>query len=194
MTLLTRRTFLSSLAGACATAVIPSYGLATAKRPGSRLDRLVPLIDPVVDLHNPHTGDTLTTRFHGPTGYDPDAVALINYLMRDWREASIVQMDVRLFWALAVIRQAAMKDGHSGLIHLNSGYRTKKTNDHLRSLGYHTAPSSMHIKAQANDIVVEGAKVADIAKFVEWLQVGGTGHYRGSFVHMDSGPIRQWSE
>lgn len=191
---MSRRLFLSGLSGACLSAAIPSLGLASPKRAGSRLDQLVPLIDPVLDLRNPHTNERVFTRFYTLTGYDMAAVNQINALMRDWRENEVVQMDVRLFWALAAIRQAAMKDGHSGQIQLNSGYRSKKTNDNLRKLGYHTAVNSMHLKGQANDIVLEGTKVADIARYAQWLQIGGTGHYRNDFVHIDSGPIRLWTE
>jgi uncharacterized protein YcbK (DUF882 family) len=192
--MLSRRRFLTSIAAFCGAAAIPSLGLATSSRPGSRLDQLVPLIDPSLEIHNAHTDERIRVRFHTPTGYDMSAVVRLNAIMRDWRENEVVQMDVRLFWGLAAIRQASMKDGHSGEITLLSGYRTEKTNALLRSKGYGAARNSLHLRGKANDFILEGARVSDIARYAEWLQVGGIGYYRRSaFVHMDSGTVRRWN-
>jgi uncharacterized protein YcbK (DUF882 family) len=188
-----RREFIASLAAAAASVAIPSMGMASASRPGSRLDMLVPLIDPALDIRNSHTDERLRVRFHSASGYDMSAVARINHIMRDWREDEVVQIDVRLFWGLAAIRHAAMKDGHSGEITLLSAYRTQKTNVHLREMGYNAAINSLHLRGKANDFILAGTRVSDIARYAEWLEVGGTGHYRDSFVHIDSGPVRRWN-
>lgn len=145
-------------------------------------------------MKNAHTDERIRVHFHTPTGYDMSSVARLNAIMRDWRQNEIVQMDVRLFWGLAAIRQAAMKDGHSGQITLLSGFRTQKTNALLRERGYGAAKNSLHLRGMANDFILEGTQVVDIARYAEWLQVGGTGYYRkSSFVHMDSGPVRRWN-
>lgn len=191
---ISRRSFTSLLAGAAlagAGLLPPGPALAMPSRPDSRLDRLVPEIDPVVDLYNANTKEKIKVRFFNGSRYDMEAVKQINWHLRDWRQKEMVQVDVRLFWALAAIRASAMKAGHSGQIQVNSGYRTKATNMALRRMGYRTADNSLHMKAMAVDFMVPGAKVGDIAKLAEWLEIGGTGIYR-NFVHIDSGEIRKW--
>ncbi|MCW3784654.1 YcbK family protein [Defluviimonas salinarum] len=191
---------MTGIAATVAGPLMPAYAATTgieaeAERPdrqGSRLDRLVPLIEPYLDLFNPHTQERLKVRFFGATGYNMSGIRDLNWLLRDWRRGEMVQLDVRLYWGLAAIRSASLKDGHSGEITVNSGFRTRQTNDKLRLEGYHTAPNSFHIKGRAVDFTVDGGKVEDVAKYAEWLEIGGTGHYRGRFVHIDSGRKRRW--
>lgn len=161
-------------------------------RKNSRLDQLVPLIDPFLDLYNPHTGERKKVRFFGTTGYIRDGLTEINYMLRDWRQDRVVQMDVRLYWGLAAIRTAAVRDGLSGEIQVNSGFRTKRTNEFLRSEGYQPAVNSLHLRGRAVDFVVKGGDVANVARYAQWLEIGGTGHYRGRFIHVDSGDRRVW--
>jgi len=188
------------LIGAAAMALTSSIGLPAlseegpppAARPSSRLDQLVSAIRPELRMFNANTNERMSTRFFSPTGYDLNEIRRINWFMRDWRQAETRQVDVRLLWALAAIRQAAMRDGHDGEIRFLSGYRSRKTNDLLRRQGYGAAEDSLHIRARANDFSLPGVPVADVAKYAEWLEVGGVGHYPGSFVHIDSGEIRTW--
>lgn len=164
-----------------------------AARRKSRLDQLASAIRPELRMINMNTGERMSTRFFGATGYDLVEIRRINWFMRDWREEEARQVDVRLLWALAAIRQAAMKDGHDGEIQFLSGYRTRKTNDLLRRQGYGAAEDSLHIQARASDITLPGIPVADVAKYAEWLEVGGVGLYpRSGFVHIDSGKVRTW--
>lgn len=161
-------------------------------RPQSRLDQLVPLIEPYLDLFNPHTQERKQVRFFGATGYNRAGLQEINVLLRDWRRNEVVQCDVRLYWALAAIRTAALRDGLSGEIQINSGYRSRATNDFLRSEGYRTAVNSFHMRGRAVDFVVRGGEVEHVARYAQWLEIGGTGHYRGQFVHIDTGERRVW--
>jgi uncharacterized protein YcbK (DUF882 family) len=189
------------LIGAAATALTSSIGLPALSeegpppaRPSSRLDQLVPAIRPELRMFNANTNERMSTRFFGPTGYDPVEIRRINWFMRDWREGETRQVDVRLLWALAAIRQAAMKDGHDGEVRFLSGYRSRKTNDLLRRQGYGAAEDSLHIRARANDFNLPGVPVGDVAKYAEWLEVGGVGNYpRSGFIHIDSGEVRAWS-
>ena len=188
------------LLGAAATLVTSQVGLpALAQegpapaRPDSRLDQLVSAIRPELRMLNANTEERMSTRFFGPTGYDPVEIRRINWFMRDWREGEARQVDVRLLWALAAIRQAAMKDGHDGEVLFLSGYRSRKTNDLLRRMGRGAAKDSFHISARASDFSLPGVPVADVATYAEWLEVGGVGHYpKNHFVHIDSGELRSW--
>jgi len=161
-------------------------------RRNSRLDQLVPAIRPELRMFNANTNERMSTRFFGPTGYDAGEIRRINWFMRDWREGETRQVDVRLLWAMAAIRQAAMKDGHDGEVRFLSGYRSRKTNNLLRRQGYGAAEDSLHISARANDFSLPGIPVAAVAQYADWLEVGGVGHYPGSFIHIDSGQMRSW--
>jgi len=47
---------------------------------------------------------------------------------------------------------------------------------------------------KASDIRVEGVELADLHKAALSLKAGGVGFYPVSdFVHVDVGPVRQWS-
>lgn len=161
---------------------------ADPKRAGSVLDDLAPKIAPYLDLKNSNTGETFTGSYFVNGAYDMDQVLKLNWFMRDWRRKEAVLMDVRLFWALSALRQAAMKDGHDGRIVFTSGYRTKRTNDSLEG----AARDSLHLRGQANDFAIPGIPTAVIYKYALWLDVGGVGHYPNRFIHIDTGRERTW--
>ena len=191
--MLTRRNMITGLA--CAIGVMPAVAAATTTiRPETRLDALVPRIDPVVDMSNAHTGERISLRYYSPSGYDLNAIRQINWFMRDFRQREAIQMDARLFWTLSAIRMAARQDGHSGHTILLSGYRSERTNRMLRERGVNAARNSLHIIGKAADITLEGVSIEHLANYARWLQVGGVGSYRRSnFVHIDSGHERGWT-
>lgn len=191
-----RREILLGATAALAASVFGLPAVSAAEpapwRPNSRLDKIVSAIRPELRMFNANTGERMSSRFFDPSGYDMVEIHRINWFMRDWREEEIRQVDVRLLWAMAAIRQAAMKDGHDGEIRFLSGYRTRKTNDLLRRQGFKTAQDSLHLSARASDFSLPGVPVSHVAIYAEWLEVGGVGHYPGSFVHIDSGEFRTW--
>lgn len=158
-------------------------------RPGSRLDALFRDIEPVLKMRNGASGETVSARFHDGSQYDRRAVEALNRFMRDFREDRAAQMDARLFWALAAISQAARLAGANSRIGFLSGYRTGKTNRALVG----AARNSLHLQGRAVDFLIPGVPVERLAAYAEWLQIGGVGHYRGRFVHVDSGPLRRWA-
>lgn len=191
--MLTRRKLITSAMVAASFSVLPMNAALAASGGGkTRLDQLVKHIEPVLDLHNSNTRENLKVRFFSGTGYDHQAVREINWFMRDWRQSRAIQIDVRVIWGLAALRHAALKDGNPGLIRVNSGYRTKETNELLRRQGYGAADRSLHLSGKAIDFTMPGASVKDLADYAEWLEIGGTGYYPNRFVHIDSGPARRW--
>lgn len=195
--MISRRKIISSGIASALLPVLPTFAndglnIPEPVRKNSKLDQLVPLIEPYLDLYNPHTRERKKVRFFGRSGYNRDGINKINYLLRDWRQDRVVQMDVRLYWGLAAIRTAAVRDGLTGEIQINSGFRTKQTNNYLRSEGYQPAVNSLHLRGRAVDFVVKGGNVANVARYAQWLEIGGTGHYRGRFIHVDSGDQRVW--
>ena len=191
-----RRDLLCALGAAGSFALLPGHpvlaGTPSPTRPSSRLDALAGAISPRLDLLNAHTGERLSGRFFNGIGYSRRKLRQTEWFMRDWRERESKPVDARLLWALAALRQAARAQGHSGEIVFLSGYRSEKTNTMLRRKGLGAARNSFHLEARAVDFVVPGVPVQDVATYAEWLQVGGTGHYRRNFIHIDTGPERTW--
>ncbi|CAN0588617.1 unnamed protein product, partial [Laminaria digitata] len=72
-------------------------------------------------------------------------------------------------------------------------YRSTKTNNLLRSRGGGAARNSLHIKAKAIDFSLPGIPVGAVSQYASWLELGGVGHYPGSFTHIDTGSIRSWT-
>lgn len=189
--LLNRRSLLKGGMALALGAALPDIVRADVAR--SRLDSLVSIVDPVLQIHNVHTDETIDLRFFDASGYDMQSIQDINWIMRDWRQKEAVQVDERLIWALATLRLAARRAGHNGLIRLHSGYRSEETNAYLRSKGINAAMQSFHLTARAADFSMEGIPTSKIAEYAHWLEIGGIGHYQNSFIHIDSGPYRQWN-
>lgn len=90
-----------------------------------------------------------------------------------------VKIDTELVDFLQKIR-----DHFGKPIIINSGYRCEK---HNKTVG--GAASSLHTKGMAADIVVEGVKPVEVAKYAETIGVLGIGLYGaedGNFVHIDT--------
>lgn len=93
---------------------------------------------------------------------------------------SVVQIDDKLVEILQNIR-----DHFGKRVTVSSGYRCEK---HNKRVGGATA--SRHAKGMAADIVVQGVKPAEVAKYAESIGVLGIGLYEtakdGYFVHVDT--------
>ena len=194
-----RRTVLRALGGGLALPLVagcaPRYeALPSPSRPGSRLDSLMPVTDSYLDVTNQNTGESVALRFIDDGNYDRRAIRRLDWLFRDWRQNRDPEIDPRVYWGLAALSDAARREGHSGKITLLSGFRTKRTNNMLRSQGKGAASNSYHTRRRAADIRLDGVPMEQVADYAEWLQIGGVGRYHGSdFTHIDSGPIRTWS-
>lgn len=193
---MSRRTMIIGAGAAMIGATIPVYrGYAatdpasTPSRDGSVLDVLVPNIRPEIAIENTHTDERVDVTYYDRTlGYDHDALEQINWIFRDWRRDEEKATDPRLLWGLSAIAQASQQEGHSGVIRLNSGFRTPETNASLNG----AVPNSLHIEARAADLTLEGIPVQQVSNYAEWLEVGGVGHYPNSFTHVDTGRRRRW--
>jgi uncharacterized protein YcbK (DUF882 family) len=84
----------------------------------------------------------------------------------------------------------------NGVIDIVCGYRTPWSNSYLRSRGAVTgvAKNSQHMQARAIDIRVRGVATSKLRDVALSLHGGGVGYYPVSkFVHVDVGPVRQWT-
>ena len=176
------------LLGACGQRLEP---LPSPWRPGSRLDAMIPASSAYLDITNAHTNERVALRFAQDGRTSDRALRRLDWLFRDWRQGTDPEIDRRVYWGLAALADQARIQGHSGQMTLLSGYRTKRTNNMLRSRGAGAASNSYHLRRRAADIRIEGVEPGQVADWAEWMQVGGVGRY-ANFTHVDSGPIRGW--
>jgi len=142
-------------------------------------------------IHNLHTGEMLDAVYWENGAYVPGALAEAMRVMRDWRNNDEHVMDPRLFDLLHAIQSKLEVKAPFQLI---SGYRSPETNAMLHAESNQVASKSQHMLGKASDIRVEGVELADLHKAALSLKAGGVGFYPVSdFVHVDVGPVRQWS-
>lgn len=141
-----------------------------------------------LNIRNQRTGESLKVAWIRNGQVDQRAVTALHLLTRDWREKKAAKMDVKLYVILSYIQHSVGLDKQ---IILTSGYRTLETNNTLLSSG--ASPRSFHMRGQALDFTVSGADMFKVSALAKRLKLGGVGYYpNNNFVHVDTGPIRQW--
>ncbi len=138
-----------------------------------------------------HTGERLDVVYRRGGDYDPGALALVDHILRDYRNGEIHSYDPRL---LDVLHELMLALGRpDGEIDVVCGFRTPHTNEYLRSHGHGVAKHSLHMQAMAIDIRVPGVSTAALRDAALRLGRGGVGYYADSdFVHVDVGRVRRW--
>ena len=138
-----------------------------------------------------HTGKRLDIVYrHGET-YDPDALAQLNYFLRDHRTGDLHDYDPRVFDLLHDLTIALGRPNAE--IDVVCGYRTPWSNEYLRTHGHGVARHSLHMQAMAIDIRVPGVSTAELRDAALRLHRGGVGYYaKSAFVHVDVGRVRRW--
>jgi uncharacterized protein YcbK (DUF882 family) len=190
---------------ASAAATVPVSGLTAIDPPAQRSQGLATRKQPVTDgaaatETDDGTIETLGTLFNTHTG---DAVALssneptplrFSELLIDRVTGSRAEIDERL---LLLLKKIAKKNPGTR-IEIVSGYRSAKLNEMLRKKGHNVASHSQHSLGHAIDFRVVGMTPARTAKQISDLGwTGGIGEYEkptDTFVHVDVGRERQWSE
>jgi uncharacterized protein YcbK (DUF882 family) len=182
-TKLSRRSFVKAAFCAGLMCLSPSRGWSALGN--------IPVPEKSLSLYNPNTREALCTTYWSDGDYVPEALAQIDYLMRDRFTGQTKPIDVNLLDLLHAISNE-LNVGRP--LHVISGYRTSKTNALLRKCGKQTAKNSYHIQGKAVDIRVPGCRVSALHRVSAQLRAGGVGYYPCSeFVHVDVGPIRYWS-
>jgi uncharacterized protein YcbK (DUF882 family) len=150
-------------------------------------------------LHHLHTGESLDVVYRIGDNYLPDAMDKLNHFLRDHRTNDVSSYDPKEFDVLHEVMAKLGKTGQE--IDVVCGYRTPWSNNFLRTRGGTAAPAvtgvaqhSQHMLAKAVDIRVPGVATSVLRDAALSLQAGGVGYYPVSqFVHVDVGPVRQWS-
>jgi uncharacterized protein YcbK (DUF882 family) len=150
-------------------------------------------------LHHLHTGESLDVVYRIGNTYIPSAMAELNHFLRDHRTQDVAHYDPKEF---DLLHSVLMKLGRpEAEIDVVCGYRTPWSNNFLRTKGGTAPPSatgvaehSQHMLSKAIDIRIPGVQTRRLRDAALSLHEGGVGYYPVShFVHVDVGPVRQWS-
>jgi uncharacterized protein YcbK (DUF882 family) len=137
-----------------------------------------------------HTKETATITFRQNGQYDDQALAQLNWLLRDWRVDEKAKMDPRLF---DIIWEVYREVGSREPIHVISAYRSPATNGMLRRRSRAVSEHSQHMGGKAMDIRMPDVDTGRLRAVAMRMQYGGVGYYPSSeFVHVDTGSVRAW--
>lgn len=145
-----------------------------------------------ITLHHTHSGETGTFTFKKNGRYDPQVLAELNNILRDWRNQKSTQMDPQLF---DIVWEVYREVDATAPIQIVSSYRSPETNSMLRARSSGVAKFSQHMLGKAMDFYIPGVNLTDLRVAGLRLQRGGVGFYPTSgspFVHMDTGSVRHW--
>lgn len=174
----TRRQFVAAAAAAGAALLLPKALLALA--PARSLDLL-----------HTHTGEQLRgVEYFAAGHYLPDALAVVNHHLRDWRTDQVHPIDPALLDILYAVRS---RTGSTRPFEVISGYRSPATNAMLRAQSSRVSSNSLHMRGQAIDVRLPDVPLRQLRAVALDLARGGVGYYPDSnFVHMDTGRVRRW--
>lgn len=143
-------------------------------------------------LINAHTKDDLDVVYFTQGIYIDENISQLNHLMRDRRANITGVIDPALYDQLLGLQ---IMLGTTEPVHVLSGYRTAETNAKLRRRSSGVAKFSLHMEGRAADIYIPGIPAKTIHAAALEMGAGGVGLYsRSNFVHMDTGPVRQWGK
>jgi len=148
----------------------------------------------VLRMHHLHTGENIDIVYRIGNVYLPDAMAKLNYFLRDHRTNDVSHYDPKEFDLLHSVLAKLGKP--NSVIDVVCGYRTPWSNNYLRTRAAVTgvAKNSKHMQAKAIDIRIPGVSTSKLRDVALSLREGGVGYYPVSqFVHVDVGPVRQWT-
>lgn len=141
-------------------------------------------------LYAVNTGERFDGVYWRNGQYDDRMMTRLWVLLRDHRAQRVARIDPGVIDRVAKL-QAEIGGGDTW--HMICGYRCPYTNAarHRQSRG--VASNSFHMKGMALDIRVPGHGVQQLYHAAMDQKAGGVGIYpRSDFVHMDTGPIRDW--
>ena len=141
-----------------------------------------------LDLKNANTRESFNGPYRDAQGPIPGAIADLAEFLRDFHVNKVGPVSLATLDFLSDVMDVV---GERKAIVL-SAYRTKQTNDMLRSRYFGVAEKSQHLLGKAVDITFDG-KLAKAERAALAMKRGGVGWYPNShFIHLDSGPVREW--
>ena len=179
-----RRNFLTTAASVTAafatTTLLPDFAFAAKALPPTRS----------LAFRSLHTGEEIKATYLRDGQLQPEGVKALNFVLRDWRNDEIWQMDPQLFDLLYALRR---RMDSSQPFELISGYRSPETNAMLAAASSGVAKRSLHMKGMASDIRLPERDLLALHKVAVAMKAGGVGLYtKSGFVHVDTGRVRYW--
>jgi uncharacterized protein YcbK (DUF882 family) len=157
---------------------------------GTKVAKATGTVARQLKFYNLHTDESLSAVYWEGGRYVVDALAEINYVLRDFRTGDVRTIDPRL---LDLVHQLRFLMEDDGPVHVISGYRSAATNAMLARRSKSVAKNSYHIKGMAIDLRLPDRRLEDVRAAALTVAGGGVGFYPKSvFVHMDTGPVRAW--
>ena len=153
--------------------------------------RAAPAVTPLrrLRLVNTNTGETFDGSFRDDLGPIATALADLSDFLRDYHSGEKTTIDVRVLDFLASVMDAVGQTRATIL----SAYRTRETNAKLARTHFGVAENSQHIYGRALDIRFETRNERAV-QAARAMRYGGVGWYpRSGFLHIDSGPVRNWT-
>ncbi|WP_137176650.1 DUF882 domain-containing protein [Roseomonas sp. AR75] len=166
-----RRALILGGAAAFATLIIPRTSHAAARQ---------------ITLKHAGSGATFSGTWHDGRAPDRSAMQDLSQVLAD-PGCPPRAFDVD---AIEILWEVATRTRLTGVLDVHSGYRTPAVNRAVQGAG-----DSQHLKASAVDLGVPTGRLPAVADAALKLRKGGVGVYRNrGFIHLDSGPVRNWSE
>jgi uncharacterized protein YcbK (DUF882 family) len=179
------------IAGAVLLLLVPGAAFSQSYEVSPELSPSQPSKEHSLQLYNTHTGERIRIVYRRGDQYVADALAKLDYFLRDHRTGDVRHFDPRLYDILSDLTASVGQPGAE--IAIVCGYRTPSTNETLRAHTTGVAKNSLHIQAEAIDLRVPGVDTLKLRKAALALQRGGVGYYPHSdFIHVDVGRVRQW--
>lgn len=142
-----------------------------------------------LDVVRQRTGERVKAVYWANGRVNPEGYTAVCRALRDVRAGVTVAMDPRLLDLMCAMQAWVGHYGFNDPITVLSGYRTPHTNATTEGAARH----SMHMRAQAADVVFEGLPVSYVGQLAQRYAGGGVGFYPSNgFVHVDTGSIRTW--
>ncbi len=140
-------------------------------------------------LVNANTGETFDGAYRNDKGPIDRVIDELCVFLRDHHSGEKTQMDVGVIDFLADML-AAVGETNATIL---SAYRTRETNEMLARTTFGVAENSQHIYGRALDVHI-GSKLFEAMTSARGMQRGGVGWYPHSgFIHIDTGPVRNWT-
>ncbi|NGR06570.1 DUF882 domain-containing protein [bacterium SGD-2] len=179
-----RRRFLTAASGAALACGFPMIARATT---------FSSVLEKDLSLDHTHTRESIEIVYAKGRRYIPQALDNLNHFLRDHYSGLVGQMDPGLYDIMHALRSTLKADLP---FHIISGYRSPKTNEHLRTTrGGGVARRSLHMDGKAVDLRMPGVPLKELRDAALELKRGGVGYYPGSnFIHVDTGRVRAWAE
>jgi uncharacterized protein YcbK (DUF882 family) len=141
-----------------------------------------------VRLVDVHTGAVFDDAYRTAKGPIAQAMARLDLFLRDRRTGGATGIDVGVIDFLAAVMSATGQKSATVL----SAYRSLQTNALLEHTMFGVADNSQHLYGRALDVSF-AAGLDDAMQAARAMKRGGVGWYpRSKFIHLDSGPVRNW--